>query len=129
MTADDIIGTQAGPSTTAFRIESSTLDWPAAVDVPSNRVLRGKPAASTLVLEDAPSHQIGLWRVSTGGFSTDHTGYLEFVHIIEGRGRLIDENGLVTELFAGVTVVMPRGWKGQWDVTETLTKAYTILHI
>jgi uncharacterized cupin superfamily protein len=129
MTADDIIGTQAGPPADAFRIESSEVDWPVAVDVPSDRVLRGKPTANTLVLEDAPSHQIGLWRVSTGGFSTDHTGYLEFVQIIEGRGRLIDENGLVTELSAGVTVVMPRGWKGQWDITETLTKAYTILHI
>ncbi|WP_336715242.1 cupin domain-containing protein [Arthrobacter sp. USHLN218] len=96
----------------ATRVDSSIV-WPDPVPIAHERVLEGAPAAATLVLEDTPAYQLGLWRVSTGEFETDHTGYLEYIHILEGSGQLVDSDGTVTELEPGVTVLMRPGWKGR----------------
>ena len=32
------------------------------------------------------------------------------------------------ELTAGSTAVFPLGWRGEWDVTQTLRKVFTIYH-
>jgi uncharacterized protein len=112
----------------ATRVDLQSIVWPAAVAIASERVVNGAPTAATLVLKDAPTHQLGLWRVSPGAFYTDHTGYSEYVHILEGAGQLIDEDGTATELKPGVTVLMREGWRGRWVVTESIIKVFTILH-
>lgn len=113
---------------TAEEINIRAIDWPEAVDIAADRVIAGTPTASTLVIEDAASHQLGLWRVSSGEFVTDHAGYLEYIHIVSGSGQLIDQVGMVTELSPGTTVLMQPGWKGRWVVKETITKVYTIIN-
>ena len=37
-----------------------------------------------------------------------------------------DETGFKVEISAGDFVVLPPGWSGRWDVTETVRKTYTI---
>lgn len=113
---------------TVQKINIAAIDWPETVEISAERVIAGTPTASTLVVEDEASHQLGLWRVSPGQFLTEHTGYLEYVHIISGSGQLIDRAGIVTELFPGTTVLMQPGWKGRWVVKETITKVYTIIN-
>ncbi|UOQ89149.1 cupin domain-containing protein [Agromyces endophyticus] len=112
----------------ATRFEHSAIDWPDDVAIAADRVLKGTPTASTFVIEDASTHQLGLWRVTPGEFVTDHAGYLEYIHVLSGTGRLIDEGGVALDLGPGVTVLMQPGWRGRWVVHETITKAYTVIN-
>lgn len=114
-------------------IEATLLDladvsWPEFVAIPEAKVLTGTPETSTVVITESQRGQMGLWQVTPGSFTTDHTGYIEYIHILSGTGRLVSETGTVTELGAGSTTVMPVGWKGRWEIDTTLTKVFTILH-
>lgn len=112
----------------ATRFPTSAIDWPEDLAIAAERVVAGAPAASTFVIEDTPTHQLGLWRVTPGEFLTDHAGYAEYIHVLSGVGRLIDEDGVVMELGPGVTVLLQPGWKGRWIVEETITKVYTVIN-
>lgn len=109
-----------------IRLTSGQPDWPNATSIAKERVIDGSPSASTLVLSDTAGVQMGMWRVTPGAFSTDHAGYLEYIHITEGTGRLVSESGQTTALSPGVTTLMPDGWRGRWEIDTTLTKVYTI---
>lgn len=109
------------------RIPLDELEWPAATPIDAARVLGGAPETSTVVVESGDKYSLGLWKVSPGEFSTDHTGYVEYINVLSGSGQLVDDEGTVTELSPGVTVLMRSGWKGRWVVRETLTKIYTII--
>ncbi|GAB3305917.1 cupin domain-containing protein [Pseudoclavibacter terrae] len=111
----------------ATSLSASDIKWPPSVRVPIERILEGQPSASTLVVGESPTAQFGLWRVTPGAFSTDHSDYVEYIHITEGSGRLISQSGAITELSPGVTVMLAEGWKGQWVIEKTLTKVFTIL--
>lgn len=111
----------------ALRINHVHGDWPAAVPIAPERVLVGEPVASTLLLDDVDGYQLGLWQVTPGEFTTQHFGYLEYITVLSGAGRLIDDEGTITELAPGITVLMRPGWCGRWIVDETLTKAFTVI--
>lgn len=104
------------------------VSWPVFVPVPEAKVLTGAPETSTVVITESQQAQMGVWQVTPGSFTTDHSGYIEFIHVLSGAGRLVSETGTVTELGAKSTTVMPVGWKGRWEVDSTLTKVFTILH-
>lgn len=106
-------------------IDFDAIEWPNYDPVSPERVTRGQPSTSTVTF-DSPENRMGLWRVTPGAFTTDHAGYIEFVHIISGSGRLVGDDGTVRELRAGTTSIMPEGWKGRWEVDSTLTKVFTI---
>jgi uncharacterized cupin superfamily protein len=112
----------------ATRFEASAIDWPDDVAIAAERVIAGSPTASTFTIEATSAHQVGLWRVTPGEFLTDHTGYTEYIHVLAGAGRLIDDGGAVLDLGPGVTVLMQPGWKGRWVVHATITKVYTVIN-
>ncbi|WP_314196255.1 hypothetical protein [uncultured Arthrobacter sp.] len=68
---------------TTEHVDAARISWPAPVPISAERVITGEPVASTLVLEETPTHQLGLWQVSPGEFVTDHAGYVEY---IQSRG-------------------------------------------
>lgn len=109
---------------TAMRLVTGDVTWPESTAIAADRVISGSPRASTLVLHESGACQLGLWNVTEGEFTTDHAGYVEYIHILGGRGRLVDLDGNVTHLSAGVTVLMDEGWNGRWVVEETISKSY-----
>ena len=52
-------------------------------------------------------------------------GVHEYMHFIEGGVTLTSSDGTVTEIRAGDSVVIPKGWTGVWD-TDGYTKIYVI---
>ena len=84
----------------------------------------GRPMTATRVLHDDGPVQVGVWECTPGGWSIEDRTNTETVHILVGRGRITDADGTVHELEPGVAMVLPRGWSGRWDVTETLRKLY-----
>jgi uncharacterized protein len=108
-----IVGTDAG--------------WPEAEPIPAERVLRGAPATQTVVTARTATSQSGLWRVTEGEFTTDHQGYVEFFHVVDGEGELVHDDGTVWRLTPGVSITMADGWRGRWMIQRPLVKTYAIL--
>jgi uncharacterized cupin superfamily protein len=105
-------------------LDASEVEWPTAVPVAEDRVLNGHPETSTKVVFTDGVTELGLWRASAGDITTIHNGYEEFVHIVEGDGELVHEDGTVIPLRAGIVVLLEDGWRGRWVVRETLVKSY-----
>jgi uncharacterized cupin superfamily protein len=87
----------------------------------------GSPMTAGRVLHDAGPLQVGIWECTPGGWAIERRTNTETVHILAGRGRITDADGTVHELAPGVAMVLPRGWSGRWDITETLRKLYVTL--
>jgi uncharacterized protein len=104
-----------------------TADWPEAEPIAASRVISGAPAAQTVVTAATAGGETGLWRVTEGEFTTAHEGYIEFIHIVDGEGELVHDDGTVLSLAPGVTVTMADGWRGRWVIREPLVKTYAIL--
>lgn len=108
-------------------VHTSSIDWPAFEAVPADRVLAGAPQTSTLVLHEDDRAELGLWQVTPGEFTTVHAGYDELMHVVDGEGELIRDDGTSYPLRAGTIIVLEDGWTGRWVVRAALTKSYSIV--
>lgn len=112
-------------STSAFAFTDAA--WPDSTPVDPQRVVAGRPETSTITVTSSPGVESGLWRATPGQFLTDHRGYEEFMHIIEGEGELVPDSGAPIALAPGATIFLEDGWIGRWVVRSRVTKAYTIV--
>jgi uncharacterized cupin superfamily protein len=48
------------------------------------------------------------------------------MHVLCGEATVTSDDGATVELRAGVAFVARSGWRGRWDVRETLRKTYVI---
>lgn len=106
---------------------TSTVPWPEPIAISPERVISGSPSASTFILYPDSRTEAGLWKVEPGEFTTRLAGYREFIHIVEGAGQLIHDEGDTIDLHAGTVVALPEGWAGRWRITESLVKSYSIV--
>ncbi|MEV0946864.1 cupin domain-containing protein [Rhodococcus sp. NPDC049939] len=87
----------------------------------------GDPQLRTLSVDGSTDAQIGIWECEPGGWPVIDRPDTETCYIISGKATLTDEEtGTKVDIAAGDFVVLPVGWSGRWDVTETLRKAYSI---
>ena len=93
---------------------------------PKASPLRGEPAESGKVLFEDACVEIGVWECTPGCFPSRRDGYREAVTIVAGAGVLRDEDGTEHPLAPGVTLAIPEGWVGEWDITETVRKVYVV---
>lgn len=68
----------------------------------------------------------GTW-VSTPGCWRAFGGRDEYCYILSGRGALIHEDGTRQEFTAGSSFLIPEGFRGVWEVSETCEKHFVIL--
>lgn len=94
-----------------------------------------KPTATTPgVVEAAKSIweadgvDLGFWECSPGSFTATREGYSEICQILSGSVTITTDGGESVRLEAGDTIVMPSGWRGTWDVHETVRKTYVIIN-
>jgi uncharacterized cupin superfamily protein len=87
----------------------------------------GEPTTWTRVLSDAGPVQVGIWECTPGGWSIENRPNTEIVHVLRGAARITDRDGSIRELSAGSVVVLPVGWSGRWDITETIRKLYVTI--
>lgn len=62
----------------------------------------------------------GSWRIA---FGPDKD---EYFYVLEGRCRVIDEDGHAAEAGPGDALVIPAGFKGVFEVVEPIRKHYVI---
>jgi uncharacterized protein len=71
------------------------------------------------------SQDVGVWQC-TAGPSYWVQEENEFVHILSGSLTVTPDGGSPRKLGPGDAAVFPRGWRGRWDLHETVRKVYVI---
>ena len=67
-----------------------------------------------------------MWEVTPGAFAAENDGFAEYMHILEGRGTVLSDDGSTLDLRPGVKFIARSGWRGRWVVTETIRNIYVI---
>lgn len=96
---------------------------------PEHRV-RGDPRRVTRTEFVSASREVdaGTWRAEPGAWRIDFDRSRdEFLHVLSGRIRLIDEADTVTEIGPGESAVIPSGFRGTWEVVEPVTMRYVLI--
>ncbi|OJU82732.1 MAG: hypothetical protein BGO11_13050 [Solirubrobacterales bacterium 70-9] len=70
--------------------------------------------------------EVGVWESTPGRWSGAKEGISEMMHLLSGRVTITDEDGTAHELGAGTMFILLDGWRGQWEVHETVRKVYAI---
>jgi uncharacterized cupin superfamily protein len=89
-------------------------------------VTRGDPQASVCELYRDAVVECGVWEVTPGKFAGENAGFGEHMYVLRGDATVSSEDGTSVELRPGVTFVARAGWRGRWDVRETVRKIYVI---
>jgi uncharacterized protein len=131
------VGTGAGGSTARYAlsvpgsspIESVGHEFALTATLksmgPRLNATSGNPVESKLVVYQDRTTEIGIWEVTPGQFPAWKDDVGELMQFIAGRGTITDSTG-VTKIGPGVTMYTPDGWKGTWDVEETIRKTYVV---
>ena len=73
--------------------------------------------------EDGPS--TGIWQC-TAGPSYWVQEENEFIYILSGSLTVTPDGGKPATFGAGDCAMFPRGWRGTWDLHETVRKVYAV---
>lgn len=85
-----------------------------------------KEASKTLWQSPDGQVEIGIWECTPGRFSADRTKTAEFCYFLSGAVEMRHANGRVERLCPGDSLMLPRGWKGEWVLLEQTRKIYVI---
>jgi uncharacterized protein len=86
----------------------------------------GDPRMSVLAAP-ASVGNMGVWECTPGGWQITNRGDTETCFILSGAATMTDDaTGEKHEITAGDLIVLPAGWSGRWDITETLRKVYVV---
>lgn len=94
---------------------------------PADRLVSGHPLQTVNNVYSDPSGRFhaGTWACDVGAWRVEYTEH-EFCQLLEGRVRLTDDEGRVTELGAGDAFVIPAGFRGLWETLTPCRKVYAI---
>lgn len=88
--------------------------------------LAGEPVESFRVLHRDQNGRSGIWECTPGRFESVRAGDTELMHFVAGAGTITTADGTVHEIRPGAVIIAPDGWRGTWDIRETVRKVYTI---
>jgi uncharacterized protein len=69
--------------------------------------------------------EVGIWECTPGPSRWTLETH-EAVHILSGRMTVTPDGGEPTAIGPGDSAVFPRGWRGTWQIHETIRKFYVI---
>ena len=72
---------------------------------------------------------VGAWTCTPGSWPVSERTTTEAFMVLEGVFFLTNKDGSARRCSAGDTVVLPKGWSGQWDVIETVKKVWVDSHL
>ncbi len=90
-------------------------------------LLSGSPRLTAWNFYSDPTAQFfaGIWSATRGSWRVNYSES-EFVHLLEGRIALTDQNGVRAEFGPGDSFVVPSGFVGSWEVIADCRKLYAI---
>ncbi|MGA5699916.1 cupin domain-containing protein [Peterkaempfera bronchialis] len=105
--------------------DASTVVLPPALPKPTS--VDGQLEATLTTWESADGLvEVGVWECGPGRFTAVRDGYDEICQVVSGSATVYTEGGADVELRPGSTLVMPAGWRGTWQVHETIRKVYLV---
>lgn len=115
-------------SVIAFVADMESPERRRLADLP-DRVTEGDPRHESQVRYSNADGalQAGTW-TSTPGRWRAFADRDEFCSILSGRGALISSTGERHAFGPGDAFLIPDGFEGFWEITETATKHFVILH-
>jgi uncharacterized protein len=82
-------------------------------------------STSKTIYSTGPSTEIGFWMCTPGSFSVSHKTHTEWFHVLEGVFFLTNHvDGTSQKCVAGDTILLPQGWRGDFDIIETVKKLW-----
>lgn len=120
--SDDAVAVIRFPATMAHPAKRRLADLP-------DRVVDGDPHHTSEMRHESAdgAFQCGTW-TSTPGRWRAFGDRDEFCTLLEGRAVLIATSGERQEFGPGDSFLIPNGFEGFWEVSETATKHFVILH-
>ena len=67
----------------------------------------------------------GIWQCAPGP-SRWKLETNEVIYLVAGRMTVTPDGGEPSEIGVGDVAVLPKGWTGTWEITETVRKVYAI---
>ncbi|MCA1323349.1 cupin domain-containing protein [Herbaspirillum sp. alder98] len=115
------------PAITEFQRQSPTAE----IDYPlEERRLDGNPKRTTWnhFTNAAGDVHAGIWACEKGSWRIAFSQHKdEYFYVLEGRCRVIDEQGHAAEAGPGDAMVIPAGFKGVFEVVEPMRKHYVVV--
>lgn len=68
----------------------------------------------------------GVWESEPGQSRWEFLTRGEIIHVISGAMTIVEDGMEPEAITAGATVHFPCGWRGEWNVTETLRKMFVV---
>ncbi|MEF2978128.1 cupin domain-containing protein [Subtercola sp. YIM 133946] len=87
-------------------------------------IIEGVAFATERVLLDDVDGFFAVWECGPGVYPRMKDRRGSFMYILSGAGTITDEDGTVHELTADSVLLLPFGWVGTWNITETIRKVY-----
>lgn len=103
------------------------IDLPALADKPTTLTPGQKEAAHVLWTSPDGALEIGVWECTPGRFAADRSAAAEFCHFLQGKVVMTHVDGSQSTLGPGDAIMLPRGWKGTWEIAEHTRKIYAFL--
>lgn len=103
------------------------IDLGALADKPTTLTPGQQEAATTLWVSPDEALEIGVWECTAGLFTADRSAAAEFCYFLQGRIVMTQLDGTRRELGPGDAIMLPRGWKGTWEIIEHTRKIYVFL--
>lgn len=85
-----------------------------------------REASTTLWVSNDGLMEIGVWECTPGRFTANREAAAEFCHFLNGRIEMYHADGTKKLLGPGDALMLPRGWKGEWNILEQTRKIYVI---
>ncbi|MDE0765158.1 MAG: cupin domain-containing protein [Amylibacter sp.] len=104
----------------------STIE-PITKDLDGWVVTGGNPNMKTWILYTSNDKSMisGYWEATPGTYHATYAEY-EFVHIIEGKIIITPDGEQPNEVNAGDAFIVEPGFKGTWEILETVRKHFDI---
>ena len=87
----------------------------------------GDPQTGTIVFFEGHGVSVGVWECTPGGWAIVDRPTTETMMLLGGTVTITPLDGKPVELGEGDVFVLPKGWSGRWDVTETVRKLFVLV--
>jgi uncharacterized cupin superfamily protein len=97
---------------------------------PPEMVAPGQKKFDGAYLESIPftttdgQYTVRVWESGPGVLQTDGYPYAEYCLVLSGRLKITNASGSTREFGPGDSFVIPKGWRGTWDMRTRFKKLY-----
>lgn len=95
-----------------------------------DRLIHGNPARLTWTLHESADGltSAGIWACEPGAWNIAFpAGKEEYFHVLEGRIRIANREGVAREYGPGDAGLIPCGFEGSFEVLDTVRKHFVVI--